>query len=380
MDDDGVDSQRAVETPDDVVFREAFLAHHVPMVVAHPTTGVVRAANEAAASLYDRERTSLQGVSLPELGGWETTESPLGDDADPETDGELPLDEGSQLVRQQQPSGEEHVLELLVSRVEWDGEQLALVVMKDVTRRQELERRLTERTARSETLNSLLRHDIRNDMSVLMGTIDTLSPHVTSEGEDALRLIRSKAEHVVELTETARNVAETLRLGTNDAATQPIGLREPLHGEIEEARSSYPDATIRVDGEIPDVTVRGDELLDSVFRNLINNAIQHNDQSEPTVAVGVSADDSAVRVRVADDGPGIPPEQRDRIFQRGERGPTSTGTGLGLYLVGALVDRYGGDVSVIDNEPRGAVFTVTLETATEIDPETDAFGGVADGS
>jgi len=112
--------------------------------------------------------------------------------------------------------------------------------------------------------------------------------------------------------------------------------------------------------------------LESVFRNLLNNAVQHND-GEPTVVVTATADDDTVTVRVADDGPGVPDKQKQRVFERGEKGPTSDGTGLGLYLVGVLVDSYGGEITVTDNDPQGAVFEVELRRlATD-----QGFGGMA---
>lgn len=81
-------------------------------------------------------------------------------------------------------------------------------------------------------------------------------------------------------------------------------------------------------------------------------------------------DDDSVRIRVADNGPGIPEDQRDRIFESDEKGLDSTGTGMGLYLVTNLVDMYDGSVWIEDNEPRGTVFVVEL-------PTTDASGGDA---
>ena len=70
-----------------------------------------------------------------------------------------------------------------------------------------------------------------------------------------------------------------------------------------------------------------------------------------------------VRVRVADNGPGVPAERKDEIFGRGAKGTDSGGTGIGTYLVETLVTRYGGDVWVEDNEPQGAVFVVELPVA-----------------
>lgn len=103
------------------------------------------------------------------------------------------------------------------------------------------------------------------------------------------------------------------------------------------------------------------DMLESVFRNLLKNAIQHNDASVPEVIVSGRERDDDVVVRVADNGPGVPDTQKDDIFGKGEKGLESEGTGVGLYLVQTLVDDYGGSVWVDDNEPTGAIFVVTLQ-------------------
>jgi signal transduction histidine kinase len=107
-------------------------------------------------------------------------------------------------------------------------------------------------------------------------------------------------------------------------------------------------------------------MLESVFRNLLTNAIQHNDNEVPEVTVSATAGDDTVRVRIADNGPGIPDERKEEIFEQGEVSLDSEGTGLGLYLVDTLVGRYGGEVRVKDNNPDGAIFIVELPIADTI--------------
>ena len=101
-------------------------------------------------------------------------------------------------------------------------------------------------------------------------------------------------------------------------------------------------------------------MLDSVFRNLLNNAVVHNDKKIPKVIASATANDDGIQVRIADNGPGIPDEQKDQIFEEGEKCLDSGGTGIGLYLVQSLVERYGGAVWIEDNEPEGSVFVVEM--------------------
>ena len=104
-------------------------------------------------------------------------------------------------------------------------------------------------------------------------------------------------------------------------------------------------------------------MLDSVFRNLLSNAVQHNDKEVPEVSVSATTHDMRAVVRIADNGPGVPDSQKQEIFGEGEKGLDSSGTGLGLYLVQELVTHYGGEVWVEDNNPEGAVFAVELPLA-----------------
>jgi signal transduction histidine kinase len=243
-----------------------------------------------------------------------------------------------------------------------------LLAIDDVTDRETYRIRLEERTEQLEALNRVVRHDIRNDMAVVHGWAETLQDHVDDDGRDALERVLRKSRHVIELTEIARDFVDSLAADVAPE-TKPVALGELLDGEIRAARDSFPEATFVVDGDLPSVTVSANELLTSVFRNLLNNAVQHNDTEAPTVTVEVETTADRVRVTVADDGPGIPEEVRPNIFGKGQKGIDSSGTGIGLYLVSILTAQFGGDVRVEDNEPRGAVFVVELPRADGDPPQ-----------
>jgi len=112
--------------------------------------------------------------------------------------------------------------------------------------------------------------------------------------------------------------------------------------------------------------VRANEMLGSVFRNLLKNAVQHNDKPVPTVAVSSNTVDESIKIRVADNGPGISDAAKEDIFGKGEKGLDSEGTGIGLYLVKSLVESYGGDVWIEDREEDDVIDTETpAETPSE---------------
>jgi signal transduction histidine kinase len=104
-------------------------------------------------------------------------------------------------------------------------------------------------------------------------------------------------------------------------------------------------------------------MLPSVFRNLLNNAVMHNDKDTPKVRISLDAAPDTIQVGVADNGPGVPDDRREEVFGRGQMGLESPGSGIGLYLVDTLVDMFGGAVRIDDNEPEGSVFRVELPRA-----------------
>lgn len=133
-----------------------------------------------------------------------------------------------------------------------------------------------------------------------------------------------------------------------------------LEPEIDEVRGSFEDA-----GTIPDIRIEATEMVDSVFRNVLKNAVQHNVAETPRVTVSAAVSAGHAEVRVADNGPGVPDDQKEEIFGRGEKGLESQGTGLGLSLADTVLSRSGGEMWVEDRDPRGAVFVIQFPVAEQ---------------
>ena len=244
------------------------------------------------------------------------------------------------------------------------------------TRREQQQQQLQQRNAELALLNQVVRHDIRNDVAVILGWGDGLGAHVDEEGQTYLNRMLSAGEHITNITETVGDFLDVLE-GTSDPELHPVDLESVLTNEIEKARSAYDNATITVEGDLRDgLEAVATDLLSSVFRNLLNNAVSHNNKPEPEITVTVADNDETVSVAIADNGPGIPDSQKNEIFGRGEMGLESSGSGIGLYLVDTLVEMYNGSVTVEDraerssassrtqsgdNDPVGSVFTVTLD-------------------
>ena len=231
----------------------------------------------------------------------------------------------------------------------------------DITDLKRSQRQLAAQRDDLNVLNQVLRHDIRNDLQLVTAYADMLVPHVDEAGEAHRERIVESATNAIGLTESARDLAAVMR--NRQAETTSVVVREVIEGQVAEVQAVFPEATISVDGRLPETAVVADSLLGSVIRNLLTNAIQHNRSDEPRVTVSAADCDGRVRIRVADNGPGIPDSQKAELFGKGHKGLESAGTGIGLYLVRTLVEGYGGEVWTHDNDPEGTVFVVDLPVA-----------------
>lgn len=247
-------------------------------------------------------------------------------------------------------------------------------VGKDIRERIEREHRLEDTNEQLELLNTLVRHDIRNDVVLIINLVrhlqstvdDADGPAVLGERErEHLANIEELGHRITSLTETARTLIETLaNLEQNQT---PTPLAPVLQREVANASILSSDAGIEVEGTYPDVSVWANELLPSVFRNLLTNAILHNDADEPAVSISTTVTDTDVTVRIADNGPGLPPALLESLQSGGCTPEPSGPHGFGLYIVQTILQHHEGQLAVevgggsdSDGAADGTAFDVTL--------------------
>jgi PAS domain S-box-containing protein len=270
-------------------------------------------------------------------------------------------------VVNERKDGQNYVLNQTIAPVTGiDGEiERFIAVNHEITQLKELETSLRSQSDQLEILNRILRHDIRNDLNVIIGWLDVLEDHVEEEGEDYIDRVTYSASHIVELTEEAGDLVEDITT-EGDPDLEQVAISSVLEEEVAKRREAFNRATIEFEDELPPETeVWANSMLKSVFRNLINNAIQHNDSDDPRVEIHSKIEKDSVIVTVADNGPGIPDTEKQQIFVQAEKGLDSEGTGMGLFLVHSLVDTFGGEVRIEDNEPSGSIFIVELPLAED---------------
>ncbi|MBO8182536.1 MAG: PAS domain S-box protein [Archaeoglobus sp.] len=233
----------------------------------------------------------------------------------------------------------------------FDGEKVVgrIGVARDISERIKMERSIRERTELLRLINKILRHDISNDLFVIAGAVDILESN--NEGpKELVATINSALERSVDLIERMRDL-EDLILGDG---LKPTKVHEVAREVLNEFKVEY-----GVDGKVEgECIVKADDALKSVFVNLVRNAIVHGKTDK--IEIKIKKDGEFCEVRVADFGIGIPSDVRDKIFDEGFFYGESGKTGLGLYIVKKVLERYGGSVSVEENSPRGAVFILRI--------------------
>ncbi|WP_229112463.1 ATP-binding protein [Halapricum desulfuricans] len=236
----------------------------------------------------------------------------------------------------------------------------AATAISNIRSRQQLERARTDLAKRKELIelyDRLLRHDLGNDLQVISGFADILAEQLDGEHERYAEKIHRAARSSNDLIQRVGDLVSTLEA---EAEPQPRDLDAVLEAVVETVRLQYESLTVEFDPTAFEYRVYGGDLLDSVFQNVLSNAAVHN-EGEVTVSMSVEATPSDVTVVMADDGSGIPGQVREDLFEMGEKGPDSTGTGLGLGFVRALTESYGGSVGVADSESGGAKFRISLQ-------------------
>lgn len=232
---------------------------------------------------------------------------------------------------------------------------------RDITRQKEYEKELEVQRDNLEVLNEVVRHDIRNKLVPISGYTDILADRVDDAHESYVESMQASVQDAIETTEMAAKVTKITLQDENDLF--PIQIRDILEDEVAAAEQTHEEAEITIERPLTSAKVLGDQMLPSIFTNLLDNAVTHNDAETARITVSTSETESKVSIRVADNGPGITDEKLESVFEKGVKGVDSDGTGLGLFLVDTLVERYQGGIWIENTEVDGTVFVVQLPKA-----------------
>ena len=192
----------------------------------------------------------------------------------------------------------------------------------------------------------ILRHDLLNILTILKSSLN-----IFKETNDD-QLLADMYSYIKKATKLIRTIRE-LESTYGKPNLLPYQIRKVITNVIKAYKSM--NFEIEVDSYL---YVIADNALSITIDNIVNNAIKHGRASKITIKA--REEDKYFYLSIADNGCGIPEEIKTKIFEDGFKFGETGNTGIGLYIVKKLITRYGGEVTVQNNQPCGAIITLRL--------------------
>jgi len=237
------------------------------------------------------------------------------------------------IVRRQTTTGIREFLYRGVPYMGTDGQQFAFAIYSDITEKQTYKRHI-------QVIHRILRHNLRNDLSVILGAASEIRQETDSARvRELTEMISSSAGSLDGMGEETRILQGIL---TEANTPKPIDIAHFCRNTTESVSRSNPEATLLTD--IPDrLCVRGIPELDTAIEGLIENAVIHN-TGVPHVTITGTKRENQVVLEIKDDGPGIPKHELTPLLPDTEITQLQHGSGLGLWLTRYAVEACDGQI------------------------------------
>jgi two-component system phosphate regulon sensor histidine kinase PhoR len=240
-----------------------------------------------------------------------------------------------------------------------------ILVFHDLTRLKQLENTRKEFVAN-------VSHELRTPLSMIKGYVETLIGGAKDDPNVATRFLQTIEKHADRLTYLIEDLLTISRLESGQIVMniQQVELRPVANDVLIDLKSRADDKKVVLENRVPaEIRVRADaDRIQQVLFNLVDNAIKYGG-AEGHVWIGALAvDGQMIEVSVRDNGPGIPPDAIERVFERfyrvdKGRSREQGGTGLGLSIVKHIVQSHGGEVWAKSAVGQGTTFLFTLPSA-----------------
>jgi two-component system, OmpR family, phosphate regulon sensor histidine kinase PhoR len=240
-----------------------------------------------------------------------------------------------------------------------------VLVLRELTRLKQLE------GARQEFVANVS-HELRTPLSLIKGYVETLLDGARDNPEVATRFLQTidrNAERLKLLIEDLLTISE-LESGRVKLNLQAVALAPVVSKVLEDFKARAEAKGVKLVNQAPDLAVRADlDRLEQVLGNLVDNAIKYGRAKGSVTVGGRAVDGGQVEVFVQDEGPGIPPEALERVFERfyrvdKARSREQGGTGLGLAIVKHIIQSHGAKVWAASQPGHGTTFSFVLAQDT----------------
>jgi signal transduction histidine kinase len=218
-------------------------------------------------------------------------------------------------------------------------------------------------------------HELKTPVAGSKLAVQTAQRKLTSEQVELGKLLRMADSNVSRLSRIIDNVLMATRVQSSSRMNfiiQDLVLEELIEDTLAELKDSLPDTARITTRFVPELLIRGDrELLQMALSNLISNAVKYSKPGNEEVHIQTFIHKGRVGMSVSDNGSGIPEKERKNIFKMfyrmgDERTRSSSGTGLGLFLVEKLLRQHSAIISIADNLPNGTTFNLLFKERANV--------------
>jgi len=309
-----------------------------------PETGRIVGANDRLTKLYGYTVPELRTLDLSVLSA-----NTYGDSQHAFTRRVRTVTDGSPQTfewRIKRQDGELCWVEITLTTQPHDGIPYVLAEVTEITDHKHNDRRVS-------LLQRVLRHNLRNDISVIDGFADQLTdPDGTVSVETCGEKITTAAQRLSRVTESMKQIEETIT--TDSTARTRRSVKTAVEDVGADVQRAYPAATVRVIEHTP-LWVDIDEAFDHAIRHAVENGIEHADRDSPTVTVEIdeSPNTGRVEIRIDDEGPPIPSMELYALDDHQATTPTCHGSGCGLFVMKWCLESLGGELRIEPATSRG---------------------------
>ncbi|MWV41600.1 HAMP domain-containing sensor histidine kinase [Natrialba sp. INN-245] len=302
--------------------------------------------------------------AFEELTGYEREEA-IGQTPNLLNSGEMPSDYFTELwetvlseevweeeIVDRRKDGELYTAHQTISPITDDGTVQALVAIQaDITELIELHRQLR-------VVDQILRHNLRNNLTVIRGQAEQIRSQTTGEVADAAEDISILSDNLLTTSQKSRAITDVL---SEQPDIRRIDIVDTVTRSAGSVTAGVPD--VQVDVDVPtQAIVSATTNVHKAIEELIENAIVHNDAETPAVSLSVTVETELVEIRVTDNGNGIPEMDRAVLESGDAIDDLYHGGGLGLWLVYWIIKRSGGSIAVEGRDTGGTTVRVVLPT------------------
>jgi PAS domain S-box-containing protein len=346
---------------------EAILSGIGEGLVALDDKSQVVMVNDKAAEIFGLKRQDLYGKPLAKV--LDTLRNALDQVMEPAARPEAQAQSTKQPVSGQyiyhryQTDGTTLTLSIAATPVYNSGQFIGVVLMvRDMTKEKEIDRMKTE-------FISLASHQLRTPLSAIKWSSQMMSSDVSALSDEQRELARNigdSTERMIQLVNSLLNISR-IESGRIIIDPKPTDVRamvtQLVHDLQPEIDAKYQQITVTIDEQLPLINL-DPNLMRQVYLNLLTNAMKYSFK-EGKIALTITQKGDQLVSEITDNGMGIPANQQEKVFQKFFRADNASrletdGSGLGLYLVKAIVDSSEGTITFTSEENKGTTFRVTL--------------------